>query len=74
MTRCGGRTLGAGAFFSAAGLASFFASLTGPEGPLGCEKSPFSTPVFRALLNSESNWVSDVVVIVLLALTYFLMD
>ena len=75
----------------AGGLASFFASLTGPDGPnmirvrleanegqmignmtvgahmcgreglpgdipLGWVKSPFSTPVLRALLNMESNW------------------
>lgn len=40
--------------------------------PFGCVKSPFSTPVFKALLNSESNWVSDVTVMLLFALTYFL--
>ncbi len=40
---------------------------------MGCWKSPFSTPDFKALLKSESNWVSDVTVMLLLALTYFLM-
>lgn len=82
-------TLGAAGFFSA-GLGSFFASLTGPEGPgrhgqfvvsskqvetipLGCWKSPFSTPDFKALLNRESNCVSEVTVMLLFALTYFLM-
>ena len=83
--------LGAAAFFSAAGFASFFASLTGPEGPekdesayedppkqhgidlpFGWEKSPLSTPLFSALLNRESNCVSEVTVTLLLALTYFL--
>lgn len=41
--------------------------------PLGCVKSPFSTPVLIALLNIWSNWPSEVVARpLLLALTYFL--
>lgn len=41
--------------------------------PLGCWKTPFSTPVLKALLNSESNMLSETVM-VLFALTYFLSD
>ena len=41
--------------------------------PLGCSKTPLSTPVFRALLKSESN-IFSVTLMVLLARTYFLRD
>ena len=41
--------------------------------PLGCSKTPLSTPAFSALLNNESNILS-LALIVLLALTYFLSD
>lgn len=36
------------------GANSFLASLTGPEGPLGWAKSPFSTPFLNVALNNES--------------------
>jgi len=42
------------------------------DAPFGCWKSPFSTPDFKALLNRESNWVSEGTLMLLLALTYFL--
>jgi hypothetical protein len=58
----------------AAGLAAFFASFVPPDGPFGCSKTPFSTPVFRALLKRESNCASLVVLILLFALTYFFRD
>ncbi len=45
----------------------------GDDVPLGCSKTPFSTPFLRALLKSESNMAS-VTVMLLLALTYFLSD
>ena len=41
--------------------------------PLGCSKTPFSTPTFNALLKRASNMLS-VALMVLLALTYFLRD
>ena len=41
--------------------------------PLGCSKTPFSTPDFRALLKRESNIFSPTLM-VLLARTYFLRD
>ena len=41
--------------------------------PLGCSKMALSTPAFRALLNRESNMLSETV-IELLARTYFLSD
>ena len=41
--------------------------------PLGCWKSPFSTPVFKALLKRESNWSGELTEMLLLAWTYFLM-
>lgn len=41
--------------------------------PLGCSKTPFSTPTFRALLKSESNMLSETTIL-LLARTYFLRD
>ena len=41
--------------------------------PLGCSKTPLSTPFFNALLKSESHMAS-VTLMVLLALTYFLRD
>lgn len=34
---------------------SFLTTLMGPEGPLGWEKSPASTPFLKAELNNESN-------------------
>jgi hypothetical protein len=40
--------------------------------PFGCVNSPFSTPDLRALLNMESNCVSEANWTLLLALTYFL--
>lgn len=41
--------------------------------PFGCSKMPFSTPLFNALLKSESNMLS-VAWMALLARTYFLRD
>jgi hypothetical protein len=38
------------AFLAAAGFASFFASFTVPEAPLGRRKSPFSSPEVMARL------------------------
>lgn len=64
------RTLGAA--LGAAGLGSFFAIFTGPEGPLGWVKSPDSTPAFRVRLKSESKALGEVTLILLLARTYFL--
>ena len=40
--------------------------------PLGCAKSPLSTPVRRALLNCESKEAPDTLGIVLWVWTYFL--
>ena len=42
----------------------------GCDVPLGCSKTPFSTPALIALLKSESNMLS-VTVIELFARTYF---
>lgn len=70
-----------GAFFAAAaflGAAAFLASgfclasLVLPEGPLGCSKTPLSTPFLSALLKRESNCLSEATLRLLLALTYFL--
>jgi hypothetical protein len=59
--------------FSAAGfLSSFFASLVGPEGPLGRRKSPASSPDCRALLMSVLICFSVEVPSLLLAMIYFL--
>jgi len=59
-------------FFSVAGLASFFASLTGPEGPLGWTKSPFLTPWVMASLKYLSKSPARSAEIWLFARTYFL--
>lgn len=43
------------------------------DSPLGCVKSPASTPVRRARLNCESKALDEVTLMVLFACTYFLM-
>lgn len=62
--------LGAAAFLASGFLA--LASLVLPEGPLGCSKTPLSTPFLSALLKRESNCLSEATFRLLLALTYFL--
>lgn len=69
-------TLGS-AFFAvvaaAAGFASFFASFTGPEVPLGRVKSPFSSPEEMARLTWFLNAWSLRLPTLLLAWIYFWM-
>lgn len=52
---------------------SFLASFTGPDGPLGCVKSPESTPALMLRLNCESKTLVDEALMLLFASTYFLM-
>ena len=54
-------------------LESFLASFTGPDGPLGCKKSPASAPLLMLLLICTSKALVEATLMLLFARTYFLM-
>lgn len=73
MLTLGAAGFSAAGFLAGAAAAGFFASLTGPDLPLGMSNSPLLTPEASAVLMCWLSWVSVVLPRLLLAWMYFLM-